>query len=419
MGGGASSRVVVVGGGVIGLSCAIALRQRGAEVTLFAGRTDPPGASAWNCGWVAPSHCHPLPGPESLRRSLRWLLSRDAPLSIAPDPRLGRWLLRFAWASRRGTHARGTGVLAELLHEALPAWRRFEDAGLVIPWATEGPMAVFLERRVMEATAHHLDEAAALGLVEPRVLDLDAARQRVPTLSDRVVGAIEQLGEHSLDPSALLEALRARLVAAGGEVREERVIALEPGGGGMSPVRAVRTASGTVTADLVVLAAGAWSPGLARGLGVRLPVISGRGYVVDVPASSSHPPRLLQLMEASMVAGPLPDRLRLCGTMELARPGKALDQARVRHMSTAPGRYLDGWDPTVVPLRVIATPRPMSPDGLPIIGPIPRAPGVIVATGHGMLGVTAGAVTGELVAALAVGEAGRVPAAFAPTRFRW
>ncbi|CAN5839936.1 FAD-dependent oxidoreductase [soil metagenome] len=419
---GTSSRIVVIGGGVIGLCSAIALRQRGAEVTLYDGRTDPPGASAWNCGWVAPSHCHPLPGPESLRRSLRWLLSRDAPLSIAPDPRLARWLLRFAWASRHGPHARGLGALAELLREAMPAWRRFEEAGLVIPWATESPMAVFLERRVMDATVRHLDEVAALGLVEPRILDREAALERVPTLSDRVVGAIEQLGERSLDPPALLEALRTRLVAAGGEVREERVTGIERAGGRVRAghrVSAVRTASGSVECERLVLAAGAWSPGLARGLGLRLPVISGRGYVVDMPASASHPPRLLQLMEASMVAGPLPGRLRLCGTMELAGPGAGLDQARVRLLSVAPGRYLDGWDPSVPPLRVIATPRPMSPDGLPIIGPVPRTPRVIVATGHGMLGVTAGAATGELFAEIALGDATRVPAAFAPTRFRW
>lgn len=416
---GGSGRVVVVGGGVIGLCSAIAMRQRGAEVTLYAARTDPPGASAWNCGWVAPSHCHPLPGPESLRRSLRWLASRDAPLSIAPDPRLARWLLRFTLASRRGPHARGVAALAELLTEAMPAWQRFEAAGLAIPWATESPMAVFLERRVMDATARHLDEAAELGLVEPRVLDLAAARERVPALSDRVVGAIEQLGERSLDPPALLEALKDRLTAVGGEIRDELVTTIDRGGGRRSPVRGVRTASGSHPCDIVVVAAGAWSPGLARGLGIRLPVISGRGYVVDVPMPASRPARLLQLMEASMVAGPLPDRLRLCGTMELTRPVAPLDAARVRLLSTAPGRYLDGWDASVEPLRVIATPRPMSPDGLPVIGPVPRAPGVIVATGHGMLGVTAGAVTGELVAALALGERSLGPVAFAPTRFRW
>ena len=163
------SRVVVIGGGVIGLCAGISLRARGVDVTVYDDPTGPPGASAWNCGWLAPSHCHPLPSPESFRRSTRWLLSREAaPLSIRPEPRLARWLLGFAWSSRSGPHARGFAALAELMREALPAWQRLERDGLAIAWTTDGALVPFLDGPAWRPRRTIVDELAALGLAEPR-----------------------------------------------------------------------------------------------------------------------------------------------------------------------------------------------------------------------------------------------------------
>ena len=120
-----------------------------------------------------------------------------------------------------------------------------------------------------------------------------------------------------------------------------------------------------------------------------------------------------------MAIAPLGDRLRLCGTMEIAGPTAAIDQRRVELMLRAPGRYFEGWQVPATPPRVMAAPRPMTPDGLPIIGPLKGAPDVVVATGHGMLGMTLGAVTGELVAELVADGRDSIPMAFRPSRFRW
>ena len=120
-----------------------------------------------------------------------------------------------------------------------------------------------------------------------------------------------------------------------------------------------------------------------------------------------------------MAIAPLGDRLRLCGTMELARPTAPMDAARIGLMMQSPSRYFDGWQAPSTPLRVMAAPRPMTPDGLPIIGALTSAHQVVVATGHGMLGMTLGAITGELVAELVTEGRSTVPAALLPGRFRW
>ena len=120
-----------------------------------------------------------------------------------------------------------------------------------------------------------------------------------------------------------------------------------------------------------------------------------------------------------MAMAPLGDRFRVCGTMELASPTAAIDSGRVQLMLRSPGRYFDGWQAPADPPRVMAAPRPMTPDGLPIIGPLEPSPEVVVATGHGMLGMTLGATTGELVADLVTDGRAEIPAAFLPSRFRW
>ena len=194
----------------------------------------------------------------------------------------------------------------------------------------------------------------------------------MPSLTKDVVGAIELAGEPGVDPPALVDSLRERFDALGGVRRADRVIDLH-----RPPGRppAVVTASATESFDRVVLAAGAWSGTLGQRLGVRLPVTSGRGYAIELPPAPGHPTRVIQLLEASMAMAPLGDRLRLCGTMEIASPTAPLDQGRIGLMLRSPGRYFEGWSTDVEPLRVMAAPRPMTPDGLPIIGPLTECAG--------------------------------------------
>jgi D-amino-acid dehydrogenase len=120
-----------------------------------------------------------------------------------------------------------------------------------------------------------------------------------------------------------------------------------------------------------------------------------------------------------MAIAPLGDRLRLCGTMELASPAAPLDRGRVELMLRSPARYFEGWAAHATPLAVMAAPRPMTPDGLPVIGPLSSAPDIVAATGHGMLGMTLGAITGELVTSLIADGRDEIPSAFLPSRFRW
>jgi D-amino-acid dehydrogenase len=191
-----------------------------------------------------------------------------------------------------------------------------------------------------------------------------------------------------------------------------------------APVRAVRqrgeraevaTSKGVVEAEHAVIAAGAWSEELLRPLGVRGYVTPGKGYSFSV--FPKHPPtHVLRLGDTHVGVTPMGDRARVVGLVEFDGTREGVRQGRIAFMKRQARPWLSGidWDAST---EERVGPRPMTPDGKPLIGCVPGSERVVVATGHNMLGLTLGAATGTLVAELvARGPAAAVPA-FDPMRF--
>ena len=195
--------------------------------------------------------------------------------------------------------------------------------------------------------------------------------------------------------------MAALAVAAGARLETSaEALTLEPGGG---RVRVVTT-RGDVDAGQVVLAAGAWLPALARRLGLRLPIEPAKGYSVDVERPAGYPELPLYLGEAHVVLTPLGSRLRLGSTLELSGWDMRVRPRRVARLRAGAARVL-GLDERGPVRQLWRGPRPVTPDGLPVIGRVPGAEQVIVAGGHCMLGLSLGPVTGRLVAELVGGRA--------------
>lgn len=392
-------RVVVVGGGVIGVCAAFHLARRGASVVLLERAELAAGASRGNAGTVSPGH-PPLNKPGRVRAALLQMMDPTSPLYIAPrwDPELWGWLLDFA---RNCTDERVRAVmdvLSPLGHEALRQFRELvEDRGIRCAYREEGYLDVCRTEEGLADARHEADLIRPHGY-HPQVLDGPGIRDREPTLGP-VAGGVFYPEAATLEPYRFVLGLARAAREEGADIREgvEVTGVLRDG----DRVAGVRTVSGErVAADAVVLATGPFSLALAREVGVSLPVQAGKGYHRDVPVEPGGAPDLRTacvLHETSVFCTPMDGRVRFAGTMEFSGLNDVMRRPRLEQLTRAARRYFPEMGDHPAESEWCGL-RPVSSDGLPVVGPIPGLDGVVVATGHGMLGLTLGPVTGSLVA---------------------
>ncbi len=388
--------VAIIGGGVIGLTSAYQLARDGAEVTLIDARATGRGASELNAGWVCPADAAPVPAPGMVSQALRWMLRSDSPLYIRPslDPSFLSFMFRMWRHCNAADHRAGTAALLELTTGAMERLDGYQADGIDFEMHADGLLMVFLSARKLDEHGANLDLVASYGL-PPTVLIGDSVRAQEPALGEAVIGGIRFPAERHLDPAALARGLHRRCLELGVEIVEHAVV----DGVEWRGTRATAVSAGTrrFAAEAFLLAAGTWSGPLSKLFGVGLPVRPGKGYSVDVPALGLRSP--VYLSEARVAVTPLDTKLRLAGTMEFGGFDERVDRARVGAIRRAPRAYFRDWSMTVEP-QFGAAMRPMTPDGLPIIGHLGGLPNVYVSTGHAMLGLTLAPSTAAAIAEL-------------------
>jgi D-amino-acid dehydrogenase len=384
--------VVVVGAGIVGVCAAYELARAGASVMVLERGGGWGEECSWgNAGLLVPSHARPIAAPESLRAGLRWMVRRDSPFGLRPQPSLAPWLLRYARASTAARAAAGETLQRTLSVEGLKRFDELAAEGIDGGYRRSGLLAVHSSAR------HARDEAGsetgrALGA---RLVAPAEARELEPALTGPLAAAVHFPDEAQCDPIRLIADVAAAAQRAGTEFRfGARVDAVAQESGG------VRV--GDVRAGHAVIAAGVWSGRLAASLGQGLPLVAGKGSAVDYAAAASPLRVPLYLFDARTVANPMGSRLRLTGGLVLGRGDGGGDPRRVGAIRRVAATALGV---TTKPQLEWSGLRPCTPDGLPIVGRHPRADRVVLATGHGMLGVTLGPLTGRLVAGLVAGTA--------------
>lgn len=418
-----SAPVVVVGGGVVGVCCARSLARRGVPVILLERGEIGHGASFGNAGTVSPAH-PPINAPGRWRELIRSMVDPLSPLYIPPrlDPGLWRWLLMFARHCSQAHVEHCRDVMAPLaratpgLHDEIAATAAGgvpgnSDEGTVtaaeLGYRTGGYLEIFRTRGGAVTAAHEAEFAAGQGFA-PRRLTGDELREREPALSTAVRGGYHyQEGRH-LDPYAFVKlvAEEARRSGARFETGVEATGVIIRDG----EARGVSTTSGDVHGSAVILATGAYSPDIFRDLGCPLPVVPAKGYHVDLPLGGRAPEldNACLLVETAVFCTPMPGRLRLAGTLEFSGINHVLRERRLHQLARGAQPYVQGLEQREAASAWCGL-RPCTPDGLPIVGPLPGRRGVYAATGHAMLGLTFGPVTGELLAELIVDGAPSLP----------
>ncbi len=417
--------VVVVGGGVIGLCSAFALQQRGVPVIVYAGTAPEKAASHVNAGWIVPTLAEPVPAPGLIATSLRWMLRSDSPLYIDPrllrQPEFLRWTIRFWQHCNAASYEAGTLATAAFGERSLSLYDALRAAGVQYEEHRDGLLFAYRSEETLEHDYAALEPIRRFGFEISPILRGTALRDLEPALSGAVSGGYWLPQERSVRPDSLVRGLREALRHQGVEIRDLDVSGIETAGNRGS---AVFAGGKRQPASQIVVAAGAWTGSLLRPLRVPVPVTAGKGYSIDLAPQPLAEPvrRSLYLHETRVAITPLDGMIRLAGTMEFSGINHTLRQERVSAIARSAAWALRGWpDPTPTSgrgVQVWTGMRPMTPDGLPVIGWLPGYRDIAVASGHAMLGVTLAPATGEAVAdLLTTGVLPDVARPFDPARF--
>ncbi|WP_419830735.1 NAD(P)/FAD-dependent oxidoreductase [Methylobacterium sp.] len=409
--------IVVVGGGMVGLACAIALKDRGLDVVLC----DPGEARArtsyGNAGVVSRGSILPMSSPALWGKLPAYLRNADRGLRLryAHLPRILPYTAHFLASARASRWRRAAAALLPLTSAAYPAHERLaaragtserlQRTGWLKAYRTEAAFkAAALEREILSGhgVAFDLLDAAGIRDLEPALVRPYA---RAMLLTE--TGSVRE-------PGRLIEACEALFAGLGGRRLRGSVESLSPEAEGWRVVHE----TGAVRSKQVVLAAGAASGSIARSLGYRFAVAAERGYHRHYALHPDSPPLTRPVLDtgAGSILSPMGDhRVRVLSGVELNARDAAPDHTQIEAASREAGETLRLGGP--LDNEPWLGSRPSTPDGMPVIGLAPRHKGLLFAFGHGHIGLSTGPITGEIVADLATGRTPAVPVApFAPQR---
>jgi len=396
---GASADVLIIGGGVIGLSCAYELQRAGRQVRVLEQDRIGSGSSHGNCGTLTPSHAAPLAAPGVIAKALRWMLKPDAPLYVAPrfDPALWHWLWRFAGRCNARDCREATQAKSALLETSRTMIEDLvREQKLDCEFAASGVVYAFADPRERDATLAALPLLHEVGIAT-EAWDAATLAANEPSLREGLAGGLLFPGDACLRPDRYVAELARLARDVGCELIENSAVTgfrRERG-----RVVGVRTNHGMQRGRDVIIATGAWSPELVRQLGFALPIQPGKGYSITWDAQRAPPRRPLLLKERSVCVTAWGSGFRLGSTMEFSGYDRTLNRRRLDALETAAAEYMRE-PPTGTRREEWFGWRPMTWDDLPILGRAPGSDNLWLATGHGMLGVSMSAITGRLISDL-------------------
>jgi len=403
-----SKHVVIVGAGVIGLSAAYYCARRGFAVTVIERKgAQRDGTSYGNAGMVVPSHFIPLAAPGMVALGLKWMWNPASPFYIKPrlDAALLSWGYKFWRAASREHVQRSAPLIRDLSLASRTCFEEFAalpevDFGLV----KKGLLMLCQTEQALHEESKTAEQARALG-VPADVLDAKSTAALDPGATMKIAGAVYFPLDCHLTPARFMMALQTQLEKLGVKFIWESE-ALDFKIASANRVRALEISGGKeVVADEFVLCGGSWSPQLAEKLALNIPMQAGKGYSLTLPQPRQLPQICSILCEARVAVTPMGKTLRVGGTMEIAGLNEDISPVRVRGIIDSFCRYYPEFRASdfdgVQPWRGL---RPCSPDGLPYLGRTNKYSNLSLCTGHAMMGLSLGPVSGRLMAEVLAGE---------------
>lgn len=400
------SKVLIIGGGIVGLTSAYYLQKRGYEVTVLDKGDITDNCSFGNAGMIVPSHFVPLAAPGMIKQGIRWMFDSKSPFYVRPslNGSLINWGLKFMkhatakHVSQSAVPLRDLSLLSKKLYEGLAKEPDFD-----FELTNNGILAFYKTEKAGEEEAHLAARAIELGL-DMAVLTADECRALQPDLKLDVLGAVHYRCDAHLYPTKLMNALLQYLLNNGVKIERGREVdKIETAG---NRIMKVFTGNTAWEADQYVLATGSWSPAVAKMADVKISLMPGKGYSFMEPEPQQRLTIPALLCEARVAITPMNGQIRYGGTMELDKINTRINMQRVKGIVESVPAYFPDLNPALPAEKDIWYGfRPSSPDGLPYIGRSEKRENLIIATGHGMMGLSLGPATGLLVSQIVSGIA--------------
>jgi D-amino-acid dehydrogenase len=410
--------IIIIGGGIIGTSCAYMLAEAGASVTVLEQGEVGLGCSYGNAGWVTPCFSMPLPQPGLLFKSIRWLLDPLSPLHIKPEMswQLVRWLFEFMRNMNQQHLESSVKALTELSLATVTGYEKMAKAYPgAFDWHKQGLLMVALTEDGLRSTFLERDLVGANG-VPSKTMTSEEVAAFEPALQKSVAGGVFFPDEAHVEPHRLVQTLRLAAESKGVKFRSQTEV-FDWIHDGHDVLQKVRTTKGDFTADRFLLATGTWSTEMARKLALRVPILGGKGYSMMVPKTEVMPRTPMMILEKKIAITPHSDRLRIAGTLELVRDDRSISPRRLQSIWDGAREYVripDGMQPNEIWRGL----RPCTPDGLPLLGNSNKWKNLTIATGHQMLGLQSAWGSAELICDIVNGVTPRFnPKPFDPNRY--
>lgn len=397
--------IIIIGGGIVGLSSAYFLHKEGHQVTVIDKSDITSGASFVNAGYITPSHIVPMASPGKIAQGIKWMFDSSSPFYIKP-----RWdidFFKWSWYFHRSS-------TAAKVEKAIPVIKNINilSRGLFEDMKASGDMGNFLlDRKGLlmiyktdAAFEHEMEVAQKASFLGLEVSELTKSQLDAiePNIRIDAKGAIHYECDGHTSPTELMPKLVKYLKGVGVRIlTNEEVLDLSLSNGKISRVK---TTKASYIADEIVLAAGSWSGILSKKLNIRLPLQAGKGYRINVSRTTGISMPAI-LMEASMAVTPMNDFTRFAGTMEFSGINSTIRKERVLAIANGAKKFYPELEITQEEIDDAQTGlRPVSPDGLPYIGRSSNIKNLTFATGHAMMGWSLGPATGKLVSEIIDGR---------------
>lgn len=390
-------KVVIIGGGVIGLCAAYFLRKELYDVTVIDQSGMDFGASYVNAGYLSPSHIIPLAAPGVVRQGIKWMFNSSSPLYI--KPRLEKDFIEWAWAFNRSCSKanvdRSIKAIKEitlLSRELFGDIKQTEDFNFQLE--NKGLLMLCKTAKTLESEIKLIERAQSEGL-DAKVLTVSELTKMEPNVKMDVIGATFYQCDWHTTPHEFMNQMKQYLISSG--VRfysNERVTDLVVEG---KKIKKVYTDKLSLEADEFVLAAGSWSNLLSKKLGIKIRLQAGKGYRINIerPTGITIP---AILTESRVATTPMNGFTRFAGTMEIAGINHKIRPERVAAIAHAAQRYYPDISINDAEKNMAACGlRPVSPDGRPYIGRSVNCNNLTIAAGHAMMGWSMATGTGKLV----------------------